>query len=232
MPAPIEIHLQDNGLCRIIEGPARRVLYSTKQGVGLALLGLTEHAQTTEIQWVDFLRTHGVAAGIAHDTTVALLIVPAKHRVIRYRRSSDESTETVEVSLNTPTLLIAAKMRHTRMLRSQLLLIAPGYEHKVTTTLADPCLAAWPYGNVYAHGGICWGRDGVDQQVTHPSEIEEIFFQSGFNGDLWYPGEWGRRSEDLPFLLDSLGPDEALPPPLRYRKTVADTIEFLQRDEG
>jgi hypothetical protein len=47
-------------------------------------------------------------------------------------------------------------------------------------------LYSFPYGNVYDHGGICWGTANIPK-IAKPMDLVGVlaaFFDSNFNGDL------------------------------------------------
>ena len=48
-------------------------------------------------------------------------------------------------------------------------------------------VTAWPFGNVYTKGRICWGGVNLYQAVVPATfhTLPQLFFTSIFNGDLW-----------------------------------------------
>jgi hypothetical protein len=64
----------------------------------------------------------------------------------------------------------------------------------------DP-LFSFPYGNVYDHGGICWGTAAIPK-ITRPMDLIgalSAFFDSNFNGDL---------VDDYAFVSPDIDPEE------------------------
>lgn len=184
MNQQLEIHIKD-GKCKVFEGPSRRVFFATEESIGLALLRLNPSSMTgaVDIHWQDFLADRGVAMALSGDRVLTMLLYPSQKRTIQYIRG--ETRE--DYTLTFPTLLMAVSFRAGRMEKSQLWCVKPGMEKKLSTGSSDPALAMFPYGNVYAHGGICWGTTPI-KDIRQPSDAIEAFFNSGFNGDLYSPG--------------------------------------------
>ena len=102
----MEIHLT-NGLCKIIQGNARRVFYSTEEAVGLALLklhGVNNIAR--EMCWVDFLSTKGLAVGMAGNKVFTLLTIPANKRTITYAHYGSDLSEGRDYVVTFPPCLL------------------------------------------------------------------------------------------------------------------------------
>ena len=101
-------------------------------------------------------------------------------RFIPYQRAETEQ----DFSVTFPPLLWAVSFKARKLTKSQLWVIKAGMETRLSTTSTDNALACFPYGNVYAHGGVCWGTTRLND-VKQPGDVHEAFFASDFNGDLY-----------------------------------------------
>ena len=190
----LEIHIKD-GQCKVIEGIGRRVFRTTEEALGLALLRLNPATATGNIalNWTDFLADRGVAMALSGDRALTLLKYPSFTRSIVYRRGD---SETQNYNITFPPLLWAMSFRTGRLVKSQLWAIKAGMESRLSTTGTENVLACFPYGNVYAHGGVCWGTTRLTD-VRQPGDVHETFFASEFNGDLYTRSYIGVRDEGL-----------------------------------
>ena len=183
----LEIHIK-NGLCKVFQGDARRVFYSTEEAVALALLRINPAQDTGSIQWMDFLSTHGIAIGQRGATVIAVMVYPAKMRTVQWRAISSGQEPLQSLDTTFPPLLILTQTVDATLVKSFMYVIRPGKDRSLTVTRSDPCLAPFPYGNVHTSGKICWGTVATNG-IIHPSDMEDLFFKSGFNGDLWHGSE-------------------------------------------
>ena len=229
----MEIHLT-NGLCKIIQGNARRVFYSTEEAVGLALLklhGVSNIAR--EICWVDFLSTKGLAVGMAGNKVFTLLTIPAKKRTISYAHYGEDLSESRDYIVTFPACLLAVTMEREHrsdsgehMIKALLYVIHPDWLTKLTTTLGEASLAPFPYGNVYNHATICWGTTAISD-IHHSTDVEEMFFGTTFNKDLWHPRDLVTACGNLPeFIAQTKG---KLTLPTSFPTSVTSAIAQLVR---
>ena len=187
----------NNGVCKVISGAGRRVRYTTEEALGLALLRLnpeTSRAQV-EIHWSDYLAGRGVAVALSGDRILTLLVCPELVRTVVYHNGTNRQTFNVKF----PPLLLATAFKAQQLIKAQLWVVKPSLEHQLSTSSETPALCYFPYGNVYGHGGICWGSTSIKDLRT-PDEVLAAFFGSGFNGDLYEPGPLGERGGLLDLL--------------------------------
>ena len=220
----MEIHITPDGLCKVIQGKSRRVFYSTEEAIGLALLKINPAQVGPTVNWIDFLDSKGLAIGAVGDKALTLLTVPAKERTLPWRRG----TISRELKVTMPPLLIATRFIKGRLNKAQIWLIRPGFEEKLSTASSDPCLSPFPYGNVYNTGIICWGTT-VIRDISHPNEVEGVFFHSGFNGDLWSGGALGITETTLPDLVTRVEGKLPVPATSAFTKSVSAVAQDITR---
>lgn len=181
MSQEMEIVIRD-GRVKVFEGPSRRVFYTTEEALGLSLLKLNPSANTgsAELRWVDMLGTRGLAIASSGSRLVCLQTFPSHQRTIPFRRGDVSRDYTVTV----PDVLMATNFKDGSLQKASLWTVKTGFMSKLSATSMDPTLAYWPYGNVYNHGGICWGTTPI-RDIHSPQDAFEAFFNSGFNGDLF-----------------------------------------------
>mgnify|MGYP001589403748 CR=1 FL=1 len=221
MSQQLEIHLNDS-ICKVYQGNARRVFYSTEEAVALALLKIKPTSLTNQVQWADFMAGSGIAFGVIGNKTITLIQSPARTRTIHW-----EKLETsVDLTVDIPPLLWAIKMIGPKLVKTQLWLVRNGFEQKLSVISTDACLHYFPYGNVYSHGGVCWGHVEVNA-IKHPSEVEETFFKSSFNNDLWAPLALSITDARLPDLVQKVKTKLPVPPAASYTKSVVSVIHEM-----
>jgi hypothetical protein len=191
----LEIHVTE-GMCKVIEGPARRTYFSTSEAVGLALLGMTRGSTASTAKWNDFLATNGVAFGSNDKDSFTIMVLPEKERSIVYMRDHTK----VDLKATFPPMVMAVRMIHGKVNKAMFFMLKLGEEKKLTISSTASVLAGFPFGNVYEHGGVCWGTHGIGD-LTQPQDVEEAFFGSGFNGDLWYPHNWDGDDTNIQVLV-------------------------------
>lgn len=180
MATELEVHIS-GGRCKVFEGASRRVFYTTEEALGLSLLKLNPQNQgSVELWWVDMLGSRGLAIAASGSRTLCLQTVPSHTRTIPFRRGDTNRDYTVII----PDTLMATNFKDGALQKASLWTVKAGFLPKLSATSADPTLAYWPYGNVYSHGGICWGTTPV-RDIHSPQEAFDAFFTSGFNGDLY-----------------------------------------------
>ena len=100
---------------------------------------------------------------------------------------------------------LAVSMEREHLIKALLYVIQPEQDTKLTVALGTSCLAPFPYGNVYNHATICWGTTAVGD-IHHSTDVEEMFFGTTFNKDLWHPGDLGTTCGNLPeFIAQTKG---------------------------
>ena len=224
---PLEIHVLKNGRCRVFQGEARRVFYSTEEAVALALLKVNPAQEDVgSMTWMDFLTTHGIAIGRRGTTIITMMVRPAKMRTVPWRatRHGEEPLQSLVATF--PPLLILTRMVDAKLVKSFMYMIQPGKEQSLTTRGSDRCLVPFPYGNVYDYGKICWGTVATTE-IAHPCEVEDLFFKSGFNGDLWTADVLDIEDASLADLVERTGGDLPSPPVSAYGTSVRDAMEML-----
>ena len=229
------VHLDATNRCRVVAGPAGRTYYSTPQAVGLALLGLPpsldEPATTTGITWTDYLATHGVALGTRGDRQIHLALLPPKQRTIQHTAPNDEGNgSTVPLTVTFPHVLAGLLLRRGAFERASLFLVNMARQAEWAVGSGAPVLVTFPYGNVHeVSGHICWG--GVrTADIRTMKDLEDLFFNSGFNRDLWAAttvGHPGMRS------AVRAAPGGVLPAPAaaRYTIPVTQMVQYLMQTE-
>lgn len=217
-----EIHIKD-GRVKVFEGPSRRVMYTTEEALGLSLLKLNpQNVGNVELRWVDMLGSRGLAIAPSGSRLVCLQTFPAHQRTIPFRRGDVSREYTVTI----PDVLMATNFKDNSLQKASLWVVRPDFLKKLTATSTDPTLAYWPYGNVYTHGGICWGTTPV-RDIHTPQDAFDAFFTSGFNGDLF-----AYNSTGLLNFLDTVKRDGgAFPlwPAERYTQTCASVVQAIAR---
>ena len=220
----LEVHIE-NGLCKIFQGEARRVFYSTEEAVALALLKINPAQDVGSMKWMDFLSTHGIAIGQRGTTVITVMAYPAKMRTVQWRATSRGEEPLQSLDAIFPPLLILTQMTGATLVKSFMYLIKPGKERLLNVTGSDPCLAPFSYGNVHVSGKICWGTVATNG-IAHPSEVEDLFFKSGFNGDLWHLDVEDESLADLVKRTEGRLPS---PPVSAHNISVSYAMEVLAR---
>lgn len=176
----MEIHIT-GGKVKVFEGPARRVFHTTEEALGLSLLKLNPSSQgNVELRWLDMLGTRGLAVAPSGSRLVCVQTFPSHTRTLPYRRGDTSRDYTVTI----PDVLMATNFKDGALIKASLWTVRKDFLSKLSVTSTDPALTYWPYGNVYSHGGICWGTTPI-RDIHSPQDAFEAFFASGFNGDLF-----------------------------------------------
>lgn len=217
--------------CRVLEGASKRVFYATPESIGLALLRLApeQASRGLQLSWMDYLGDRGIAMTVAGESFITLLTFPAMMRPVPYRRGGGVAP--ADYTAIFPPLLLAVHFKNGRLLKASLWVIKAGFEKKLGVGGAENCLAAFPYGNVYDHGGVCWGTTPIKDLRT-PAEMLPAFFDSGFNGDLWSPnslGLTGPLAGYVAYLTAKDGTALSLPTDGRYTKSMAALVQDIVR---
>lgn len=183
-------HENGRGFVRVTAGS--RQYLTTPMAAGLSLLGLTgeDAAATTEVEWDDHLATHGLAIGHVGPETLTLAVRPSMVRTVGYSR--DGVTRQVPMTYPpTLTCLVTSRVAGvTRFVRGIFYCVKPAALASLSITTLDPVAIAFPYGNVYAEGRICWGGVATSGTCRTIAELEAAFYGSGFNGDLYHPASF------------------------------------------
>lgn len=185
-----EIHLvhgRAGGTCRVVTGASRRTYFSTPRAVGLALLASAlqeeEDGGSGDVEWFDFLSAHGTAVGVEGSKRIMLSLIPRRERDVQLVPARGASSIPIKVSF--PPVMIGMTLDRGRFVRGNLMLAHLPHRANWGVASVTPTLAVFPYGNVYAEtGAICWGT--VAHTDLHTiKDLEELFFGSGFNTDLF-----------------------------------------------
>lgn len=185
------IHMDNTNRCRVVAGPSGRTFFSTPQAVGLALLGIPTpsddaSAASGNIVWTDYLATNGVAIGNRGNRRFHLVTLPAKMRTVSYTEA-DAAGRSVSTPLNIvfPPILAGLAIHQGVHERSVLFLVDMTRQAQMNVASNVPILTTFPYGNVHeTTGHICWG--GVrTADIRTMQDMEDLFFGSGFNRDLY-----------------------------------------------
>jgi hypothetical protein len=220
----MEIHVQNDGMCRVISGVARKTFTSTSEAVGLVLLGMNQGSLSSAVKWVDFLASKGLAFGSTNKDTFTIMVLPEQERVVQYHRNDTKR----ELKATFPPMVMAVRMSDQTLRKAMFFMLKAGSEKKLSVTSAEGTLAVFPYGNVYDHGGVCWGNTSV-RDIHHPSEVEGAFFGSAFNGDLFYPSYWGGSEGNLPGVVERCDGELPAPRSDRYTKTIVQVVQEIGR---
>lgn len=219
----MEIHIS-GGKCKVFEGPSRRVFHTTEEALGLSLLKLNPQNQgTVELRWLDLLGSRGLAVAPSGSRLVCLQTFPSHTRTIPFRRGDVNREYTVTI----PDVLMATSFKDSALQKASLWCVRAGMLPKLSATSADPTLTYWPYGNVYSHGGICWGTTPI-REIHTPQDAFDAFFTSGFNGDLF-----AYNGSGLLNFLDGVKKDSKGVFPVweasRYTQTCASVAQSIAR---
>lgn len=191
----INFHPNTPGICEVIEGPSKRAFRTTTRAVGIALLGVEtpdDVASTGNIQWTDYLSTHGIAVGTRGKRTYTLGVLPAKERTVNYTGALDQANASRTLTMKFPPILLGlCKEGIGPRSFKKAVVFSLAHEQPLTNlnvTLAANVACSFPYGNIYAGTGqICWGTV-PHTHIQSLTDLEELFFGSDFNGDLYYAG--------------------------------------------
>ena len=151
------------------------------------------------------------------------MVLPAGERTIPYGRSTRR-----DIKATFPNILFGVRFDNSKLVKATVWCIKPDWEKKLTAGSTEPVLAPFPYGNVYGHGGICWGSTHITD-LRQPYEVQDVFFTSGFNGDLYSPGSLGVNDPSLGELVTRT--KAQLPAPISgsYNKSVQQMAQELAR---
>ena len=219
-----DIHIDDTGKCRVTQGTSRRTYQSTPLSIAMAIMSQVspedaDEGQHREGQWIDMLATHGVAIGRVRRRDITLAIVPSKQRSFAYNEDGERSEGTALF----PPLLIGLATTQRRYVQGAIALCNVTKQAQMTVVAVVPCLATFPYGNVYTGTGrICWGQV-QHSTVSTIQELETLFFNSGFNLDLYHMSDRGNIK-----TLATAARTNMLPVPA-MNWTIPDMIEQLVR---
>lgn len=191
----INFHSGAPGICEVIEGSSRRAFRTTTRAVGIALLGVEtpdDVASTGNIQWTDYLSTHGIAVGTRGKRTYTLGVLPTKERTVNYTGALDVATASRALTMRFPPVLLGLCKEGTgpRSFKKGVVFCLAHEQPlaNLNVTLAANIACSFPYGNIYAGTGqICWGTV-PHTHIQSLADLEELFFGSDFNGDLYYGG--------------------------------------------
>lgn len=194
-----QINFRDGatGVCEVVEGGSGRTFRATTHAVAIALLGAESpedaaNASTGEIQWTDYLSTHGLAVGTRGKRQYVLGVIPAKERTVNYTGPLDVTTASRSLTCQFPPILLGLMREGNgpRSFRNAVVFCMPHAVNLTTlgVTVGANIATSFPYGNVYTGSGrICWGNV-PHNHIQTIRDLEELFFGSDFNGDLYGAG--------------------------------------------
>lgn len=194
-----QINFRDGatGVCEVVEGGSGRTFRATTHAVAIALLGAESpedaaSAATGEIQWSDYLSTHGLAVGTRGKRQYVLGVIPAKERTVNYTGPLDTANASRSLTCQFPPILLGLMREGTgpKSFRNAVVFTLPHGVNMTTlgVTVGANVAASFPYGNVYSGAGrICWGNV-PHNHIQTIKDLEDLFFGSDFNGDLYVAG--------------------------------------------
>lgn len=186
----------NGGVCEVVEGASKRVFRTTPRAIAIALLGAqtpeeAAGAAAGEITWTDYLSTHGLAVGHKGKRTYTLAVLPSQERTVNYTGPRGEATTARTAGALTcqfPPMLIGLVKDGAgtqAFKRGVVCCLASANLAHLSVRSNDSVATTFPYGNVYSGTGyICWGSV-PHTHIQTVKDIEELFFGSDFNGDLW-----------------------------------------------
>jgi hypothetical protein len=179
----------ESGSCRVVTGAVRQTFRTTPRAVGIALLGM-DRAETdlgSNMSWQDHLASHGVLVGTRRKQVATLLVIPRKERTVRVPKmnSRGEWEGAHDQLVSFPPVLLGLLTDDGAYRSACLFMIDVGRQSTFSVISTTPVLHPWPYGNIYMESGaVCWGQ--VNHSGIHTiKDLEELFFGSGFNRDLF-----------------------------------------------
>lgn len=195
----MHIHISARGqgstpghLCSVIEDQSQRVYYSTPALVALALLQQYSTPAAVEVadaanpslRWVDALSTHALAVGHDSQQQLTLLYQPPTAYEIAYQRATRTAREDATATVTFPPLLAMCRKVNGVYVNGSLWCVNPAAMATAGVGSTAACLRAFPYGNVYERGAICWGNVAT-RDIVGAADMLRIFMTSGFNTDLF-----------------------------------------------
>lgn len=177
---PIQIELPPSGAATIrFTDPTtglRRTTWVAPEVLGRTLTQLPNDSGSGRGPWVDLLNTAGVAwRGTAGQALQVVMRRPGGLRHIHYHGAAYDVIIPAELGWD-------AVWEQEHLRNVHLWLCRPDALHSIAL---PGQVVPWPYGNVFNHGGICWGDNRVD--TIRPGDVLEIearFFGTPFNTDL------------------------------------------------
>jgi hypothetical protein len=150
--------------------------YVRLQDLGRQLLVATEGTTTLDTtSWTNLLAVAGVAIGVSTAFKVVIYVQAPQVRAFVSSRRPSEPTK-----IQTPYLAwIGVWNIAGRLVSNSLLCSATS----ILTLETEVC--AWPFGNGYESGKVCWGEVQVNVIPERIQTLSTLFFESRFNRDLW-----------------------------------------------
>lgn len=190
-----EIQVTNNGAARVVADGSGQTFLTTPHAVALAILRASVpeiEGPTRDINWSDFLSTHGVAVGVRGNKIFQLAVIPRKVRTVNYH--ADES---IPLTASFPPLMIGALFTDGRYERGVIYCFNDALQAQASVLAGPQMITPFPFGNVYAESGwICWGTVR-HSDIHNLAELEDLFFSSGFNRDLWHGTGYGIQGSNL-----------------------------------
>jgi len=151
-----------------------------------------------KLEWCDALNSHGIAWTGTQATRLRMVVgwKQEERKSIFYRGMREAGPMTEELAITIPPRLWVLSWQGGALQESRLYVCKEEFPMAVVddTTQIEP----YPGGNVYEHGGICWGSTPLPTfSIGAQAAVDHLFFTSLFNGDvarLPYPlKEWYTR---------------------------------------
>jgi hypothetical protein len=194
----ITVQIDDNNrtLARVVNEHGKQAGYVHMENLAQILLGATAETQGQEAvsreRWVDLLGSHGVAMVKTAQNVQLILARPREFRNSEWPHLDETQGRYIRKRLRIefPPQLWRLQYNNGFHASSQLFLTP----ELVTSLESSIPIHRFPYGNVYEHGGICWGAVRAVNRMkdNDPNALIDLFWNSGFNKDLgrsFYIGE-------------------------------------------
>lgn len=175
---PVRVEWTEDGVTHVIQ--------TTAASLGELLRGAPEAATGDEGGWQDFLGTRAAFAFRARpgEKVEIVFTVPTMERVIHAVGSTVE-----ELPVTFPALMWVVSYVNGHLARASVFVTS----QRILSVGAQIPAIPFPWGNANSHSGqVCWGTVGVDHLTPQdPWLVDEVFFASNFNNDLWSPTRAG-----------------------------------------
>lgn len=157
----------------------RDVFFCAPNVVGQLLANIEEGAGLSRTTWIDLLgaTTPGIAIsrGGGRNAVWTVLAFPARQKQVRH-------VDYAQLTWNLPPTTWVVKWNTAGGHVTSWLFAGPT---RITSVTDTQRVVAFPFGNVYDHGQVCWGNVVLTTlNISDPLAIDNVFFASRFNHDL------------------------------------------------
>lgn len=166
---PLQVQIPEQG--------GHALYYCTPRQLG-EILGQVENT-VVGAPWIDLLgaTTPGVALQTTGNRKVRIVMSFPERRQQMMVGEDDQRLITIP-----PVVWLTEWHMDTTHLERAFLWVS---EARIVTISAITRVMAWPFGNVYDHGAVCWGQVPVRHLTyTDPTAVDVLFFTTPFNDDL------------------------------------------------